>query len=73
MRWTFVRIPGISHTLSWNDVAKSFERICGRHFATCKRRMELLERIWRANFAARAAQGGLRGNNNTDLARAMRA
>lgn len=35
--------------------------------------MELLERTWRANFAARAAQGGLRGNNNTDLARAMRA
>lgn len=35
--------------------------------------MELLERTWRANFAARAAQGGLHGNNNTDLARAMRA
>lgn len=33
----------------------------------------MLERTWRANFAARDAQGGLRGNNNTDLARAMRA
>jgi len=32
----------------------------------------VLERNWRVWFAARDAQGGFRGNNNTDLARAMR-
>lgn len=35
--------------------------------------MDLLEERWRANYAARDARGGLRGNNNTDLARALRA
>lgn len=54
-------------------MAKCFERIRRRPYATCKRRVDGLERTWRANFAARDAQGGLRGNNNTDLARAMRA
>lgn len=73
LRWIFVRIPGVSHTLFWTDIAKSSERIRGRPYATCKRRVDGLERTWRANFAARDAQGGLRGNNNTDLARAMRA
>jgi len=73
LRWIFVRIPGVSHTVFWTDVAKSFERIRRRPYAMCKRRVEVLERTWRANFAARDVQGGLRGNNNTDLARAMRA
>lgn len=54
-------------------MAKPFERIRGKPYATCKRRVDGLERTWRANFAARDTQGGLRGNNNTDLARAMRA
>lgn len=73
LRWVFVRDPAVSQTLYWNDVAKSFERITGRHYATCKRRIGLLEDQWRAKFAARSAEGGLPGNNNTDLARAMRA
>ena len=68
-----MRDPGVSLTLSWADVAKSLERVRGRPYVTCKRRLELLEERWRANFAVRGAQGGLRGNNNTNLARAMRA
>lgn len=73
LRWVFVRDPAVSLQLFWHDVTKSFERISGRHFATCKRRVGILEDQWRAKFAARNAQGGLPGNNNSDLGRAMRA
>ena len=73
LRWNFVRVPGVSHTLFWHDVSRSFERIRGRPYATCKRRLDALERTWRDIFASRDAPGGLRGNNNTDLARTMRA
>jgi hypothetical protein len=45
-------VPGVSLTLFWNDVAKSFERIRGRSFVTCRRRIALLEERWRANLAA---------------------
>jgi hypothetical protein len=34
--------------------------------------MGSLEEQWRAKFAARDAESGLQGNNNSDLARAMR-
>ena len=41
--------------------------------STVKRKIISLEESWRAKFAARDLQPGLQGNNNTELARAMRA
>jgi hypothetical protein len=53
-------------------VTKSFEKAIGRKFASVKRKIASLEEQWRAKFAVRDAQPGLQGNNNTELARAMR-
>jgi hypothetical protein len=72
LRWIFVRQQASSLGLFWADVTRSFEKAIGRKFATGKRKMESLEEQWRAKFAARDAESGLQGNNNSDLARAMR-
>jgi hypothetical protein len=72
LRWIFVRQQASSLGLFWADVTRSFEKAIGRKFATGKRKMGLLEEQWRAKFAARDAESGSQGNNNSDLARAMR-
>ena len=54
-------------------MTKSSEKAIGRKFASVKRKIASLEEQWRAKFAVRDAQPGLQGNNNTELARAMRA
>jgi hypothetical protein len=68
-----VRQQASSLGLFWADVTRSFEKAIGWKFATGKRKMGSLEEQWRAKFAARDAESGLQGNNNSDLARAMRA
>jgi hypothetical protein len=73
LRWIFVREQAASPATFWTDVTRSFEKAIGRKFASAKRKISTLEEQWRAKFAARDAQGGLQGNNNTELARAMRA
>jgi uncharacterized protein YecT (DUF1311 family) len=73
LRWIFVRQQANSIGLFWADVTRSFKKAIGRKFATGKRKMGSLEDQWRAKFAARDAESGLQGNNNSDLARAMRA
>lgn len=59
--------------LAWTDGTRSFEKATGRKFATGKRKTQTLEEQRRAKFAAKDAQGGLQGNDNSELARAMRA
>jgi uncharacterized protein YecT (DUF1311 family) len=73
LRWIFVREQAASPATFWTDVTRSFEKAINRKFASAKRKISTLEEQWRAKFAARDAQGGLQGNNNTELARAMRA
>jgi hypothetical protein len=68
-----VREQSASPSTFWIDVTKSFEKAIGRKFASVKRKITALEEQWRAKFAIRDAQPGLQGNNNTELARAMRA
>jgi hypothetical protein len=73
LRWIFVREQSTSPSTFWIDVTRSFEKAIGRKFASVKRKIISLEEQWRAKFAVRDAQPGLQGNNNTELARAMRA
>jgi hypothetical protein len=73
LRWIFVREQAASPSLFWIDVTRSFEKAIGRKFASVKRKISSLEEQWRAKFAARDAHSGLQGNNNTELARVMRA
>jgi hypothetical protein len=73
LRWIFVREQAASPSTFWIDVTRSFEKAIGRKFSTVKRKIISLEESWRAKFAARELQPGLQGNNNTELARAMRA
>jgi hypothetical protein len=69
----FVREQAALRALAWTDGTRSFEKATGRKFATGKRKTQTLEEQRRAKFAAEGAQGGLQGNDSSELARAMRA